>query len=121
MQWTGYVIVVLLVLTGSWMVYDGSKALITGDYTTPQTGEYAGQLGPWSKLVQVVGIEPRSTVMKLIFVGVGMLAWVTAVAFLLQLPWARTAVGVTAVLGLWYLPIGTVANLIILLLLFLGK
>ena len=29
--------------------------------------------------------------------------------------------GVTAVLGLWYLPIGTTANLIILLLLFLGK
>lgn len=121
MRWTNYVIIGLLVLSGGWMAYDGSKALVTGDYTTPQTGEYAGQLGPWSNLVSAVGIEPRSTVMKLIFVGIGVLAMGTAVAFTLQLPWARTAVGVTAVLGLWYLPIGTTANLIILLLLFLGK
>jgi hypothetical protein len=43
--------------------YDGSRALIVGDYVTPKSGAYAGQLGPWAKLVAAVGIEPRSTVM----------------------------------------------------------
>ena len=34
-------------------------ALIAGDYVTPSKGQYAGQLGPWARLVSAVGLEPR--------------------------------------------------------------
>jgi len=46
------------------MAFDGTRALIVGDYIRPQTGEYAGQLGPWAKLVRKIGIAPESTFMK---------------------------------------------------------
>ncbi len=36
-----------------------------------QSTRYAGQLGPWSKIVSLVGIPPRSTFMKLLFILLG--------------------------------------------------
>ena len=46
---------------------------MVGDYVRPQSGEYAGQLGPWTKVVEAAGIEPESPVMKGIFVTQGVL------------------------------------------------
>jgi hypothetical protein len=63
-----------MVLLGGWMTFDGGRALVTGDYITPRTGSHAGQLGPWARLVRIVRIEPRSTLMKTIFVVLGA-AW----------------------------------------------
>jgi hypothetical protein len=83
-----------------------------GDYVTPQTGEYAGQLGPWSNLVAAVGIDPRSILMKLIFVTQGLGSLVLITGNVLRKPWAGNALLVTALLGLWYLPIGTLINLL---------
>src|SRR5215510_6346612 len=104
------------------MLFDGSRALITGDYTTPSSGVYAGRLGPWSNLVKAIGIEPRSTLMKSIFVGYGLAALTVVACFMFGLPWARTALIAISILGLWFLPIGTVTNLIVLgLLLTRGK
>ncbi len=73
------------------MLFDGTRALFIGDYVTPKTGEYAGQLGPWSNLVRAISIEPRSTLMKLIFVVYGFAALVIAICYALGLPWARWA------------------------------
>lgn len=119
MHWTGWVVVVLAVLTGSWMVFDGTRALVTGDYTTPATGEYAGQLGPWSKLVEAVGLPPRSTLMKSIFVVYGLASILIAICFALRLPWAWAGMLAIGVLGLWYLPIGSVTCLVTIALLLL--
>ena len=121
MNWKNWTIIILVAFTAGWMLFDGSRALITGDYTTPKTGEYAGQLGPWSNLVKAVGIEPRSTLMKLIFVGYGLTALVVLACFVFGLLWARTALMIVCILGLWFLPIGTVTNLISLILLFVAK
>jgi hypothetical protein len=118
MDWKNSIIVILIVLTAGWMLFDGSRALITGDYTTPSSGEYAGQLGPWSNLVKAIGIEPRSTLMKLIFVGYALAALVVMACFVFGLAWARTALMIVCILGLWYLPMGTITNLIALILLF---
>ncbi len=117
MHWTGWIVIVLAALTGGWMLFDGARALVVGDYVTPATGEYAGRLGPWSKLVETVGIQPRSTLMKSIFVVYGLATLVMAACFALGLPWAWWGLLVTAVSGLWYLPIGTVTNLVTLVLL----
>ncbi len=56
LKWT---IILLAVLNFGYMLFDGSGALIKGDYIRPTRGEYAGQLGPWSKLVKAIGIKPR--------------------------------------------------------------
>lgn len=119
MHWTGWIVVVLMTINAGFMAFDGFRALIVGDYITPSSGEYAGQLGPWSKLVEAVGIKPRSTLMKVLFVGYGLITLLTLIAFILQLSWSWWAVLAMAVLGLWYLPFGTIINLISVILLLL--
>jgi hypothetical protein len=55
MHWTGWIVAALAALNGGWMTFDGARALIVGDYVTPSSGEYAGQLGPgrtWFRPVQ---------------------------------------------------------------------
>ena len=108
------VVAILALMQGSWMLFDGSRALIVGDYVTPKSGAYAGQLGPWSRLVQSVGIPPRSTAMKVGFVIFGAL-WITAViGFATRRRWSRRLLVIVAIASLWYLPVGTVASSLIL-------
>lgn len=121
MDWKNWAAILLVLFTAGWMLFDGTRALIVGDYVTPKTGEYAGQLGPWTSLVRAVGIEPRSTLMKSIFVVYGVITLAALSFFALGFPRARTALMIACVLGLWFLPIGTIANLIALILLFIGR
>lgn len=114
MRW---LIIVLVIISAGWMVFDGGRALIVGDYVTSKSGKYAGQLGPWAKVVEAVGISPRSTVMKLIFVLYGLAYLIITTAFLLKVSWARWGMIIIALLGLWYLPFGTLINILIIALL----
>src|SRR5262245_34717416 len=72
-----WLIVILGVLLGSWLTFDGMRALVVGDYVMPRSGAYAGRLGPWSQLVAALGIEPRSPFMKWTHVALGVL-WLAA-------------------------------------------
>lgn len=119
MVWKNLIIAILVLFTAGWMLFDGLRALTIGDYVTSTTGEYAGQLGPWSNLVQGFGIEPRSTLMKVVFVLYGLSALAILAYYLLLYRWGRAALVVICFLGLWYLPFGTIANLIVLFLLML--
>jgi hypothetical protein len=121
MPWKKLIITTLVLLTAGWMLFDGSRALIVGDYVTEPTGEYAGQLGPWANLLQGFGIEPRSTLMKSIIVLYGLLALATLWCYWAGYPWAGSALMIVCFLGLWYLPFGTVANLIVLFLMMMAK
>ena len=114
-------IVILVMLNASWMLFDGIRALVDGYYVTPSSGEYAGQLGPWADLVKAAGIEPRSTFMKTVFIVYGVSALVAAIGFSLNRSWGRNLLFATAILGLWYLPFGTVTNIIVLIVLFLNR
>jgi hypothetical protein len=118
MKW---IILILVILNASWMFADGLRALVIGDYVTPISGEHAGQLGPWAGLVKAIGIEPRSTLMKATFVVYGAFALIAAAGFGLDQPWGRNLLSVMAILGLWYLPFGTAANILALSLLFLNR
>jgi hypothetical protein len=89
MHGLGWVVLVMALVEGGWLAFDGGRALVVGDYVTRQSAP--GQLGPWSKVVSAVGIEPRSTLMKTIHLA----------------------------LGLWYLPLGTILSLIQIVLLLL--
>lgn len=88
------------------MTFDGMHALVVGDYVTPSSGPHAGELGPWSRIVSAIGIPPRSTAMKLIFVVYGS-SWLSvALAWAVGARRARRAMLVAAVATLWYLPTG---------------
>jgi len=117
MRWSGWVIAGLVIVNAGWMAFDGSRAMIVGDYVTPRSGQFAGQLGPWSKIVETVGIQPRSTLMKWIFVVYGIAYLAAMVALLLEVSWAWWAMIVIAILGLWYIPFGTLINIIVIILL----
>lgn len=122
MGWLSWVIVFLAVAEAGWMAFDGTRALITGDYVTPSSGEYAGQLGPWARVVSAVGLAPRSTLMKMIFVIYGV-AWlgITAVFAFGNAPWTWAAMFVAALLSLWYVPIGTALGVLQLILLLVTR
>lgn len=115
MHWSAWSIAVLVVLNAGWMIFDGTRALILGDYVTTKTG----QLGPWANVVEAVGMPPRSALMKSIFVVYGLAYLIVMLAFLLKVPWAWSALLVVAALGLWYLPFGTLMNLVVIVLLLL--
>lgn len=109
-------VVCLALGPGLFMTFDGVRALAVGDYLTPTTGDHAGQLGPWSSVVSAIGIAPRSTGMKVAFVLFG-LGWLTAaVAFLRRASWSRGALAAVAVATLWYLPVGTLISVLVLVL-----
>jgi hypothetical protein len=116
MKW---VVVVLAALQGGWLLFDGVRALTVGDYVTASDGPRAGQLGPWSRIVSAVGLEPRGTPVKLLHVTLG-IAWLaTAVCFVIGTTFAWRMTIVVAICTLWYLPIGTVASAVVIGLLFL--
>ena len=113
----GWVVIVLALVEAGWLTFDGTRALVVGDYVTPKSGPHAGQLGPWSKVVAAVGIEPRSTLMKSIHLVLGAAWLVVIVCYAMRMPWAWTGMLVCAVLGLWYLPIGTLLSVVQIVLL----
>lgn len=119
MHWIGWIVIVLALLEGGWLAFDGAHAFATGDYVTPKSGSYAGQLGPWSNLWISMGIDPRSTLVKAVHVGLGS-AWLIAiVCFAFRLPGAWAGMLSCAIAGLWYLPFGTLLSVIQIALLLL--
>lgn len=113
----GWLVLALALIEGGWLAFDGGHALIVGDYVTPKSGQYGGELGPWAKIVSAAGIDPRSTLMKWIHLVLG-LAWLgIMICFVSRLPWAWAGMLLCAVLGLWYVPFGTLLSLIQIILL----
>jgi hypothetical protein len=120
MHWSGWLVGALMVLQAGWMAFDGTRALVVGDFVTPRSGPHAGQLGPWSRLARAAGIEPRSTLMKMVFVVYGVVALGVSAVFLASGGRAWMAMLLAAVGGLWFAPIGTVIDVVVVLLLCLG-
>ena len=117
MQTLKWIVLALALFQGGWLTFDGSRALIVGDYLTPATGSRAGQLGPWSHVVSSLGFEPRSRFIKCFHLFLG-IAWLIALIVLAVRPasgwWLALGCGVAT---LWYLPIGTVISIIVIVLL----
>lgn len=116
MSWNVAVAAVLSGALGGWMIFDGVRAMIVGDYFTPRSGRYAGSLGPWAGLVLRHGIDPRSTVMKALFVGFGV-AWLLVAAGLAFGTAGILQIAIVLALAtLWYVPIGSATALLVLVL-----
>lgn len=112
-----WVSVVLCLVQGGYMAVDGVRALVVGSYITPGSGEHAGRLGPWARIVRAVGIPPESAGMKTAFVVLGAAWLVTALGLAVGAGWARWLGIALAVATLWYLVPGTVISVVLLLLL----
>ena len=118
MKW---IVLALALFQGGWLLFDGGRALILGDYVTPTSGPRAGQLGPWSRIVSAVGLDPRSTFIKCLHLFLG-LAWLIGLAAFVVRPasgwWVVLGCGVAT---LWYLPIGTLLSIIVVVLLLMPQ
>jgi hypothetical protein len=112
MTWVRLAVVALGLVEGVWMTFDGTRALTVGDYVTPSSGAHTGQLGPWNYAVRAVGIPPRSTAMKLIFVVYGISWLIISLGLAFQSAWASQAMVFAAIATLWYLPVGTIFGII---------
>jgi hypothetical protein len=114
---TKYLLLFFSTIIGAWLLYDGAFALITGSYTTPASGAYAGQLGPWSHLLITVGINPLSLAIKLLHILLGASWMLFGILFLLKPCLGRLPLLATAILSLWYAPFGTVIGLFVAIIL----
>jgi hypothetical protein len=112
-----WIAVGLCVLQGGFMVADGTRALVTGSYFTPRSGEHAGRLGPWAGLVRKAGVLPESTGMKVTFLVLGVLWLAVAAGLAAGAGWAWVFGFLVSVLTLWYLVPGTVISVLVLVLL----
>jgi hypothetical protein len=116
-----WVIVFLAVMNFGFMTFDGGRALLKGDYIRPRSGTYAGQLGPWSKLVKSIGINPESNAMKSIFLLWGISGLIITVCYILNISWAWKGMMIINILSLWYLVPGTVSSALQIILLLVIK
>ncbi len=104
----------MAVILGGWLTFDGSRALVTGSDTTPDTSPYADQFGPWAAVVSSIGLDPTGTMLKAVHVVLG-IGWLwCALLVLRQAPLARRALLLTALFSLWYLPVGTLVGLLVI-------
>jgi len=63
---TTSIISILSLILGAWLVFDGTRKLVTGYYT----GEQTIRLGPWATLVSVIGVRPSDMAFPFLFLGV---------------------------------------------------
>jgi hypothetical protein len=106
------IILFFAVTEAGWMAFDGARALNVGSLITPRSGPYAGQVGPWRLLVAPLGIAPNGKAMHWLFAVYGCAWLAVAFAFALREPWAWHAMIAAAVCSLWFLPFGTAASLV---------
>lgn len=107
-----WIIILMAILNFGFMTVDGSRALIVGDYFRPQTGEYAGQLGPWAGIVSAIGINPESTLMKSIFIAWGGLGLIFTVSFAMRVSRADRVLLFFNLASIWYLVVGTLSSVV---------
>jgi hypothetical protein len=116
-----WVIILSATINFGFMAFDGARALIVGDYIRPRSGPHAGQLGPWNKMVRFVGIDPESTLMKVLFILWGVTGLTMAFSFALGLDWAWKGLLAVSISALWYLIPGTGLNTLQIILLIILK
>ena len=114
LKWT---VILSAMLNFGYMTFDGFRAVTIGDYIRPKSGEYAGQLGPWSIVVKSLGINPESTLMKTLFIVWGLTGLYFTVFFGLDYDWAWKGLLIFNFLSLWYLVPGTLLSLVQIILL----
>jgi hypothetical protein len=102
-----YLVIGLASIQGLWMLIDGVYVLVNGKYMGPE------KPGPWASVIGITGID----VFKLgpLFVAFGVAWLVFAGAIFGQTSWARSFGIVLSIATLWYLPVGTLISIVMLI------
>ena len=106
-------VTILAILTGGFMLLDGIYVMLKGKYIGPE------KPGPWANIFSSFNVD----VFKLgpLFVVYGIIWFIWLYGLWTQQSWAY-AFGITvSILTLWYLPVGTLFSVIILLVLVFGR
>ncbi|NRB38096.1 MAG: hypothetical protein HRU20_06460 [Pseudomonadales bacterium] len=106
-------LLLLALLNGGWMLFDGMHVMRKGKYFGPE------EPGIWSKLVASFGINPFS--MGPVFVALGLFWFVSVAALLTSMSWGWLALMVVAIATLWYVKVGTAISIIVMALLLIFK
>ena len=104
-------ILILAVLNGGWMIFDGVHVIKKGKYFGPP------EPGAWSKIISKCGINPFS--IGPLFILLGVMWLISSTGLLLDYQWGYMAVLITAISTLWYIKVGTVISILTLFCLFL--
>jgi hypothetical protein len=107
------VIIAVSSFIGGWMIFDGIHVLQTGKYFGPE------KPGPWSEIAVRVGIDPLKMGPVFILIGAMWAAFIAGLVF--HQPWAFAMGIIACIATLWYLPIGTVLSILLLIALILLK
>ena len=99
-------IVVLSFALGAWMVFDGLHVLIKNKYFGPP------QPGPWRIIVQVMGIDPFK--LGIPFTLLGCIWIIGSIGLLSGASWSWPYCITTAILSMWYLPVGTIISVTVI-------
>jgi hypothetical protein len=101
-------ILLLSLLNAGYMLLDGIYVMVKGKYIGPE------KPGPWAELFYNFKIDVFALGPLFILFGLAWFIWIYA--FITRRHWAFGYGCTICVLTLWYLPVGTLLSLIILLL-----
>ena len=106
-------ITILGFLNGAYMLLDGIYVMMKGKYIGPP------KPGPWSYLFEKLNVD----IFKLgpLFIAFGLLWLIWLYSLWTNQGWTYVFGIVISILTLWYLPIGTIFSIIILLILVFSK
>ncbi len=107
------ILLLLALLNGGWMLFDGLHVLKKGKYFGPE------EPGVWSKIVASLGINPFS--IGPVFVVLGLFWFLSVGVLLASISWGWLALMVTASATLWYVKVGTAISMIVIVLLLIFK
>jgi len=99
----------LAVVVAGYMLLDGIRELSGAGYIAP-----GGELGPWARLLERLGVDPHATGVAAAFVGYGVLLIGALVYYLTGSSAGGVVIIGVAALGLWYLPFGTIGCLLLI-------
>ncbi len=61
-----FTIAILSFILGAWLIFDGTRKLLTGYYT----GEQTIGLGSWATIVSALGVRPADMAFPFVFLGI---------------------------------------------------
>lgn len=106
-------VMILGLLNGGYMLIDGIYVMLNGKYIGPK------KPGPWANLFYKLDVNVYKLGPLFILFGLFWLIWLWS--FWTQQSWAYSLGIVISLITLWYLPVGTLFSLIILLVLFTSR
>ncbi len=108
-----YIVIILSLITGGFMLIDGIHVLLKGKYIGPP------EPGPWASLFSKLKVD----VFKLgpMFIAFGLVWLVFLTGLWMQKSWSYPLGIMISILTLWYLPVGTLVSLVVLIMLLVAR